>query len=92
LAFQFFLFFFGPPFQLTLDEYWKTSKYKKKCMQAKTNRAFDRDGFGKPLHTCGSITTSQHRANLVKLIYFVYRNIFVYKFCECVYAANSILD
>ncbi|KAK2422815.1 hypothetical protein QL285_033317 [Trifolium repens] len=35
-------------------------------MQAKTNRASDRDGFGKPLHTCGSITTSQHRANLTE--------------------------
>ena len=64
----------------TLDEHWKTSDYKKKRMQEKIKRAFDRDGFGKPLHTCGSITTSQHRANLVKLIYFVYRNIFVYKF------------
>jgi hypothetical protein len=76
----------------TLNEHWKTPDYKKKRMQAKTNRASDRDGFGKPLHTCGSITTSQHGANLVKLIYFVYKNIFVYKFMGlCVYAANSIL-
>ncbi|KAK2409554.1 ABC transporter D family member 2, chloroplastic [Trifolium repens] len=66
LAFQFVLFFFGPPFHLTLDEHWKISEYKKKCIQAKTNRASDRDGFGKPLHTCGSITTSQHRANLTE--------------------------
>jgi hypothetical protein len=58
----------------------ENADYKKKRMQAKTNRAFDCDGFGKPLHTCGSITKSQHKANLVKLIYFVYRNIFVYKF------------
>ncbi|WJX66380.1 hypothetical protein P8452_50941 [Trifolium repens] len=50
----------------TLNEHWKTPDYKKKRMQAKTNRAFDRDGFGKPLHTCGSITTSQHRANLTE--------------------------
>ncbi|WJX78911.1 hypothetical protein P8452_62088 [Trifolium repens] len=49
-----------------LDEKWKNPEYKKKCMQAKTNRASDRDGFGKPLHTCGSITTSQHRANLTE--------------------------
>ncbi|KAK2374879.1 hypothetical protein QL285_075812 [Trifolium repens] len=49
-----------------LDEKWKNSEYKKKCMQAKTNRASDRDGFGKPLHTCGSITTSQHKANLTE--------------------------
>ncbi|WJX67188.1 hypothetical protein P8452_51680 [Trifolium repens] len=50
----------------TLNEHWKTPDYKKKRMQAKTNRASDRDGFGKPLHTCGSITTSQHRANLTE--------------------------
>ncbi|WJX28802.1 hypothetical protein P8452_17480 [Trifolium repens] len=50
----------------TLDKHWKISKYKKKRMQAKTNRASDRDSFGKPLHTCGSITTSQHRANLTE--------------------------
>ncbi|WJX66235.1 diphosphoinositol-pentakisphosphate 1-kinase [Trifolium repens] len=49
-----------------LDEKWKNPEYKKKCMQAKTNRASDRDGFGKPLHTCGSITTSQNRANLTE--------------------------
>ncbi|WJX28739.1 hypothetical protein P8452_17421 [Trifolium repens] len=47
------------------NEHWKTSEYKKK-LQAKTNRASDRVGFGKPLHTCGSITTSQHRANLTE--------------------------
>ncbi|WJX22685.1 hypothetical protein P8452_11966 [Trifolium repens] len=50
----------------TLNEHWKTPGYKKKRMQAKTNRASDCDGFGKPLHTCGSITTSQHRANLTE--------------------------
>ncbi|KAK2361678.1 hypothetical protein QL285_086802 [Trifolium repens] len=50
----------------TLNEHWKTPDYKKKRMQAKTNRASDRDGFGKPLHTCGSITTSQHRDNLTE--------------------------
>ncbi|XP_058759559.1 uncharacterized protein LOC131632857 [Vicia villosa] len=49
----------------TLCENWGTSEYKKKSMQAKTNRAFDCGGFGMPLHTCGSITTSQHRANLI---------------------------
>ncbi|XP_058781332.1 uncharacterized protein LOC131655488 [Vicia villosa] len=51
----------------TLCEHWGTSEYKKKSMQAKTNRASDCGGFGMPLHTCGSITTSQHRANLTEL-------------------------
>ena len=67
-----------------LDEKWKNPEYKKKCMQAKTNRASDRDCFGKPLHTCGSITTSQHRANLVKLIYFVYINMACINICDYV--------
>jgi hypothetical protein len=68
----------------TLDKHWKISKYKKKRMQAKTNRASDRDSFGKPLHTCGSITTSQHRANMVKLIYFVYINMACINICDYV--------
>ncbi|GAU47069.1 hypothetical protein TSUD_302710 [Trifolium subterraneum] len=51
----------------TLWEHWETSEFKKKRIQAKTNRASDCDGFAKPLHTCGSITTSQHRANLTEL-------------------------
>ncbi|XP_058755926.1 uncharacterized protein LOC131629141 [Vicia villosa] len=51
----------------TLCEHWGTSGYKKKSIQAKTNRASDCEGFGMPLHTCGSISTSQHRANLTEM-------------------------
>ncbi|XP_045791263.1 uncharacterized protein LOC123885969 [Trifolium pratense] len=50
-----------------LCEHWRTSGFKKKSIQAKTNRASDCGGFSKPVHTCGSITTSQHRANLTEL-------------------------
>ncbi|XP_045797186.1 uncharacterized protein LOC123891371 isoform X2 [Trifolium pratense] len=50
-----------------LCEHWRTSGFKKKSIQAKTNRESDCGGFSKPVHTCGSITTSQHRANLTEL-------------------------
>ncbi|CAJ2663117.1 unnamed protein product [Trifolium pratense] len=50
-----------------LCEHWRTSGFKKMSIQAKTNRASDCGGFSKPVHTCGSITTSQHRANLTEL-------------------------
>ena len=49
-----------------LCEHWASEAFKKKSKQAKTNRASDCGGFGSSLHTGGSITTSQHRANLVK--------------------------
>nr|AFK44625.1 unknown [Lotus japonicus] len=49
-----------------LCEHWETPKFKEKSVQAKANRASDREGFGETLHIGGSITTSQHRDNLVK--------------------------
>ena len=49
-----------------LCEHWGSETFKKKSSQAKLNRASDSEGFGGSLHTGGSITTSQHRANLVK--------------------------
>ena len=49
-----------------LCEHWSSETFKKKSSQAKLNRSSDCGGFGGSLHTGGSITTSQHRANLVK--------------------------
>ena len=46
--------------------HWGSEAYKKKSAQAKLNRASDCGGYGGSLHTSGSITSSQHRANLVK--------------------------
>lgn len=57
----------GESVWLKLWDIWRTQPFKKKSIQAKTNRASDCGGLGASLHTCGSITTSQHRANLVKL-------------------------
>ncbi|KAK2443700.1 hypothetical protein QL285_014782 [Trifolium repens] len=51
-------FKFCPP-----DDAWARKNFERR---GEINRASDRDGFGKPLHTCGSITTSQHRANLTE--------------------------
>lgn len=51
----------------TLCDHWGTHEFKKKSIQAKKNRASDRGGFGGSFHTCGSITTSQHRANMTEL-------------------------
>ncbi|KAJ1389012.1 putative transposase, Ptta/En/Spm, plant [Sesbania bispinosa] len=49
-----------------LCEHWRTEGFKKKSTQAKINRTIDCGGFGGSLHTGGSITTSQHRANLAE--------------------------
>ncbi|XP_058729649.1 proline-rich receptor-like protein kinase PERK8 isoform X4 [Vicia villosa] len=54
----------------SLCNQWGTQEFKKKRIQAKTNRASDCGGFGGSLHTCGSITSSQHRANMVKFLCF----------------------
>ncbi|XP_073225464.1 uncharacterized protein [Cicer arietinum] len=51
----------------SLCDHWGTQGFKKKSIQAKTNRASDCGGFGGSLHTCGSITISQHRVNLTNL-------------------------
>ena len=48
-----------------LCEHWRTAQYQEKSEKAKANKASDSDGFGPSRHTCGSITTSQHRYNLV---------------------------
>ncbi|KAL2322785.1 hypothetical protein Fmac_027164 [Flemingia macrophylla] len=45
-----------------LCEHWRSEGFKKKSIQAKTNRASN-NGTS---HTGGSITTSQHRANMMK--------------------------
>ena len=42
-----------------LCDHWRSQEFKKKSIQAKTNRASDCGGWGGSLHTCGSITTSQ---------------------------------
>ena len=49
-----------------LCEHWSSETFKKKSAQAKLNRSSNCGGFGGSLHIGGSITTSQHRANLVK--------------------------
>ncbi|XP_057436280.1 uncharacterized protein LOC130728738 isoform X2 [Lotus japonicus] len=49
-----------------LCDHWETPKFKEKSVKAKANRASDREGFGGTLHIGGSITTSQHRDNLMK--------------------------
>ncbi|RDX82182.1 hypothetical protein CR513_37057, partial [Mucuna pruriens] len=45
-----------------LCEHWKSEGFKKKSTQAKTNRASNCGAS----HTGGSITASQHRANMIK--------------------------
>ncbi|XP_020239661.1 uncharacterized protein LOC109818567 isoform X2 [Cajanus cajan] len=45
-----------------LCEHWSSEGFKKKSIQAKTNRASNCGAS----HTGGSITTSQHRANMMK--------------------------
>ncbi|CAJ2635569.1 unnamed protein product [Trifolium pratense] len=57
-------FNFCPPDDSWAGKNFERRGFKKKSIQEKTNRAFYSGGFGKPLHTCGSITTSQHRDNL----------------------------
>ncbi|MED6141530.1 hypothetical protein PIB30_104379 [Stylosanthes scabra] len=42
--------------------------FPKKIAQGKLKRASDCGGFGESLHTGGSITSSQHQANLAKLL------------------------
>lgn len=54
-----------------LCEHWRTAQYQDKCEKAKQNRASDCGGFGASLHTGGSITTSQHRHNMVKFNFFL---------------------
>lgn len=72
----------------TLCDHWGTREFKKKSIQAKKNRASDRGGFGGSFHTCGSITTSQHRANMVKFPFFFFILTFIYDsivaMCVCV--------
>lgn len=54
----------------TLSKHWDTDGFKKKSSQGKKNQASDCGGFGGSLHTSGSITTSQHRANMVMFTLF----------------------
>lgn len=49
-----------------LCQHWSSDQFKKKSTQAKTNRSSDSEGFGVSLHTAGSITTSQHKENMVR--------------------------
>jgi hypothetical protein len=48
-----------------LCKHWADDHYKEKSAKAKANRASNSDGFRGGLHLGGSITTSQHRDNLV---------------------------
>ena len=48
-----------------LCQQWASKEFKKKSMIGKTNQASDCGGFGGSLHTCGSITTSQHGYNMI---------------------------
>ena len=49
-----------------LCAHWEDEGFKKKSRQAKLNCSSDSSGFSGSLHTGGSITVSQHRANSVK--------------------------
>ena len=51
---------------------WQDDSFKKKSRQGKLNRSSDSSGFGGSLHTGGSITISQHRANLVNFSHYLY--------------------
>ncbi|RDX88333.1 hypothetical protein CR513_30091, partial [Mucuna pruriens] len=46
----------------TLCEHWRSEGFKKKSTQAKLNRA----SYSGASHTCGSISTAQHKANMMK--------------------------
>ena len=65
--------------------------FKKKSRQAKLNRSSDCSGFGGSLHLGGSITVSQHRANLVKFSNYwhyleaIYIYIYIYM-CVCYFS------
>jgi hypothetical protein len=48
-----------------LCKHWGSDPFKEKSAKAKANRASCSEGFGGSLHVGGSITTSQHRENLV---------------------------
>ena len=55
-----------------LCTHWKSIVFQVKSTKAKINRALDCGGFGSACHTCGSITVSEHKQNIVKtyLIFF----------------------
>ena len=48
-----------------LCQQWASKAFRKKSIIGKANRVSDCGGFEGSLHTCGSITTSQHRYNMV---------------------------
>ena len=57
-----------------LCNHWASQGYIKKRIQAKANRASDCGGLGGSLHTCGSITASQHKDNMVVTFLLLYSN------------------
>ena len=57
-----------------LCQHWGSKPFKVKSFIAKANQASNNQGFGVSLHTAGSISTSQHRENMVTYFYgFLFR-------------------
>jgi len=62
-----------------LCEHWKSEDFKSKSAQAKTNRASNYAAS----HTGGSISASQHRANMVKLLlHMIYYIVYLTTWCK----------
>jgi len=68
----------------TLCQQWASEEFQKKSTIAKINKVFGCGGFGGSRHTCGSISTYQHKYNMV----ICFSNYFLFITSQYIYIYN----